>query len=122
MRCDFTGVLTAPLDGRWRRPVGVAVKGYVASLSDDDVRAAAAVVDAGGHHDVEVGRLGLGLSRVDLAQVAPAVGFLDIAEVEVPRALVLVRHLNPRVARYYVCVHRQYGRPLEVDPRHLPCI
>ena len=90
MRGDFAGVLAAPLDGRHRRPVGVALKGHVAALSDDDVRAAAAVVDAGGHDDVEIGRLGFGLRRVDLTQVTAAIGFLDVAEVKVPRALVLV--------------------------------
>ena len=69
--------------------------------------------------DVEVGGLGLGLGRVDLAEVAPAVGLLDVAQVQVPRAVVLVRHLDTWVARDHVIVHRQNGRPLEMDPRHL---
>ena len=116
---DFTAVLAAPLDGRRRRAVGVALEGHVAAFSDDDVGAAAAVVDAGGDDDVEVGRLGFGLRRVDLAEVATAVGLLDVAEVQVPRALVLVGYLNPRVPRDDVGVHRQDRRPLKVDPCHL---
>ena len=69
--------------------------------------------------DVQVCRLRLGLSRVDLAEVTSAIGFLDVVEMQIPRPMVFVRNAHPGVARNHVIVHRQYCRSLKMDARYL---
>lgn len=69
--------------------------------------------------NMQVSELRLGRSRVDLTHVATLVLFVYWGDVQEPRAVLVVRNADARVARDHVVVHRQDGRLLEVHPRHL---
>lgn len=66
--------------------------------------------------------LGFGRHRVDLTHVPSHVLLLHVVDMQKPSAMLvvlIVRHANPRIARYHMIVHRQNGRLLKVHPRHL---
>lgn len=68
---------------------------------------------------MQVSELRLGRGRVDLAHVAALVLLVHRRDVQEPRAVLVVRHADARIARDHVVVNRQDGRLLEVHPRHL---
>ncbi len=57
--------------------------------------------------------------RLDIFPVSHLIAALHLSYVQVPSAVSLVRDADPRVARYHVVPHRQDGRAVVVDPRHL---
>lgn len=56
---------------------------------------------------------------VDLTHVAAAVGLLHLPNVQVPRALVVVRHGDAGIVRHHLGVQRQNGLVLGAHPAHL---
>jgi hypothetical protein len=69
--------------------------------------------------DGQVSGAGLGHGRVDLAHVTAAIRFLDVADVQVPRVVLVVSDADPRVARDDVILNGQDRWSLQVDPGHL---
>ena len=57
--------------------------------------------------------------RVDLAHVVSLVLLLHVAHHQVPRVVLVVRHLEAGDPRDHVVVDRQDHLPVQVDERHL---
>ena len=70
-------------------------------------------------YDVEVPDVGEHGVRVDLAHVVPLVLLLHVAHHQVPRVVLVVRHLEAWDARDDVVVDRQDHLPVQVDERDL---
>jgi len=56
---------------------------------------------------------------VDLTHVAAAVRLFHLPDVQIPRALVVLRHRDARVVRHHLGVKRQDGLVLGAHPTHL---
>ena len=54
---------------------------------------------------MEVPELSLGRDCIDLAHVTALVLLLDVADVQEPRAVFVVRHRDPGIPRDHVIVH-----------------
>ncbi len=75
--------------------------------------------------DIDATALLLHVASVNLAHVAPLVGYLDAADVELPHAVLLVRtHPYPRVVRYHTLVQREDRLRVRLYPPdlHEPCL
>lgn len=68
---------------------------------------------------MQISKLRLGSSGVDLAHVSPFILFMHIRDVQKPRSVFVVGHADSRISRNHVIVHRQDGRLLKVHPRNL---
>lgn len=71
---------------------------------------------------MQIAELRLRRDRIYLAHIPALVLLLDVVDVQKPGPMLIVlvvRHADPRIPRYHMVVHRQYGRLLEVHPRHL---
>ena len=61
----------------------------------------------------------LGDGRVNLAHVAAVVRFLDVVNMQIPCVVLVVGHTDAGIARDHAILHRQNGRPFQMDPCHL---
>ena len=70
-------------------------------------------------YDIEVADVGEHGVRVDLAHVVSLVLLLHVAHHQVPRVVLVVRHLEAGDPRDHVVVDRKDHLPVQVDERHL---
>lgn len=71
-------------------------------------------------HHVEDPELTLGHDGVHLTHVRARVRGVDAGQMQRPGAVAVVGDVDARVTRDDVFLHRQDGRLVEGDPRHLP--
>jgi len=69
--------------------------------------------------DVNTADLLLHDAGVDLTHVAAPVRFFHLTNVQLPGAVVVVRHADPRIVRHDLVMKRQDSLVLRLHPSHL---
>ena len=85
----------------------------------DGARTALLVNDGGWHHHIQVAGHGDHGVRVDLAHVVALVLGLDILDLECPRVVTVMDHVEPGNSRDNVLANCQNHLSVNVDPSHL---
>lgn len=70
-------------------------------------------------HNMQIPKLSLSSDGINLTHVTALVFFLDVADMQEPRPMLVVGDTNARVSRDDVIVHGQNGGLLEMHPGHL---
>lgn len=68
---------------------------------------------------MQIPKLSLSSNGINLAHVTTFVFFLDVADMQEPRPVLVVGDANARVSRDDVIMHGQNGGLLEMHPGHL---